>query len=107
MAARAASAAGAKRCEMPAPIQTQDEAQMNRRRSVSAIGLGFLLAGGSAAVPREEFAADAEPHRLLQPTRRRNARDVRNTKCSTSQWGSVEEVFNAVARQGFQYVRSA
>ena len=57
LAARAASAAGAKRCEMPAPIQTdQDEAHMNRRRQfLSAIGLGFLLAGGSPAVPGEEL----------------------------------------------------
>ena len=84
LAARAASAAGAKRCEMPAPIQTdQDEAHMNRRRSNSAIGLGFLLAGGSAAVSGEE------PHRLLQPKRRRNARDIPNTRCSTSQLGTA------------------
>ena len=57
LAARAASAAGAKRCEMPAPIQTdQDESHMNRRRQfLSAIGLGFLLAGGSPAVPGEEL----------------------------------------------------
>jgi hypothetical protein len=38
---------------------------MNRRRQFfSTIGLGFLLAGGAAAVPREEFAATAKPHRI-------------------------------------------
>src|ERR1700680_3889884 len=38
---------------------------MNRRRQVfSTIGLGFLLAGGAAAVPREELAAAAKPHRI-------------------------------------------
>jgi hypothetical protein len=36
---------------------------MNRRRQFfSTIGLGFLLAGGAAAVPREELAATAKPH---------------------------------------------
>ena len=38
---------------------------MNRRRQFfSTIGLGFLLAGGAAAVPREELAATAKPHRV-------------------------------------------
>ena len=38
---------------------------MNRRRQFfSTIGLGFLLAGGAAAVPREELAAAAKPHRI-------------------------------------------
>jgi hypothetical protein len=81
---------------------------MNRRRSLSATGLGILLAGGSAAVPREEFAADAEPHRLLQPnTPAQCPRCPQYKVFNVPAWGSVEEVFNAVARQGFQYVRSA
>ena len=38
---------------------------MNRRRQFfSTIGLGFLLAGGAAAVPREELAAAAKPDRI-------------------------------------------
>jgi hypothetical protein len=42
---------------------------MNRRRQFfSTIGLGFLLVGGAAAAPREEFAAAAKPHRALPPT---------------------------------------
>src|SRR5260370_31271733 len=42
---------------------------MNRRRQFfSTIGLGFLLVGGAAAAPREEFAAAAKPHRTLPPT---------------------------------------
>jgi hypothetical protein len=81
---------------------------MNRRRSVSAIGLGFLLAGGSAAVPREEFAAAAEPHRMLQPnTPVQRPRYPQYKVFNVPAGDSVEEVFNAVARQGFQYVGSA
>jgi hypothetical protein len=44
---------------------------MNRRRQFfSTIGVGFLLAGGAAAVPREELAAAAKPHafKLLEVT---------------------------------------
>jgi hypothetical protein len=39
---------------------------MNRRRQLfGAIGLGSLLAGATAAVPREVFAVTAKPTRCL------------------------------------------
>jgi hypothetical protein len=110
MAARAASAAGAKRREMSASNSDRlDEAYMNRRRQfLSAIGLGFLLAGGSAAIPAEESVAVAEPRRLLQPsTPVQRSRYPQYKVFNVPAGDSIEEAFNAVARQGFQYVGSA
>jgi hypothetical protein len=82
---------------------------MNRRRQfLSAIGLGLLLPGGSAAIPGEEFATAAEPRRMLQPnTPVQRARYPQYRVFNVPAGDSVEEVFNAVARQGFQYVGSA
>jgi hypothetical protein len=84
----------------------QDEAEMNgRRRFLRTIGLGFLLAGGTAAASGEEFTAAAKPQRTMPPI----APEQRpQYKVFTVQTGdSVEDVFNAVAREGFQYAGAA
>ena len=75
-----------------------------RRRFFSTIGLGFLLAGGAAAAPREDLASTAEPQRAPAPiTPERRAQ----YKVLTIPAGdSVEDVFNAVARENFQYAGS-
>jgi hypothetical protein len=69
------------------------------------MGLGFLLAGGIAAVPREEFAVAAKP----QPTFPPIAPEQRpQYKVFTIPAGdSIEDAFNAVARENFQYAGSA
>ena len=74
-----------------------------RRQFFSTIGLGFLLVGGAAAVPRDEFAAASKPHRTLLPTAPEHAR---NTRFSPSAGDSVGDAFNAVARESFQYAGS-
>jgi hypothetical protein len=77
---------------------------MNRRRQfLSAIGLGFLLAGGAAAVPGEESALTAKPtFPPIAPEQRPEY------KVFTVPAGdSAEDVFNAVARESFQYAGSA
>jgi hypothetical protein len=83
----------------------QDEAEMNGRREFfRTIGLGFLLAGGTAAAPGEEFAVMAQP----QPTSSPTAPEQRpQYKVFTVRAGeSVEDAMNAVAREGFQYAGS-
>jgi hypothetical protein len=72
-----------------------------RRRFVSTIGLGFLLAGGTAAAPAEEFATTARAPQTFPPIapERRTEYKV----CSIPAGDSVEDAFNAVAREGFQY----
>jgi hypothetical protein len=82
---------------------------MNRRRQLlSAIGLGLLLPGGSAAIPGRESVAASEPRRMLQSnTSVQRPRYPQYKVFNVPAGDSVEEVFNAVARQGFQYVGSA
>jgi hypothetical protein len=65
------------------------------------MGLGFLLAGGAAAVPREEFAATYRTLPPIAPEQRPQY------KVFTVPAGdSIEGVFNAVARENFQYAGS-
>jgi hypothetical protein len=71
-----------------------------RRQFFSTVGLGFLLAGGAAAAPREDLASTAEQRALAPVTPQRRAQ----YKVFTIPAGeSVEDVFNAVARENFQY----
>jgi hypothetical protein len=78
---------------------------MNRRRQFfSTIGLGFLLVGGAAAAPREEFAAAAKPHRALPPTGPEHRPEYKVLTVPAGD--SVEDAFNAVARESFQYAGS-
>src|ERR1700730_9405814 len=68
---------------------------MNRRRQFfSTIGLGFLLAGGAAAVPREELAATAKPHRIQAARGHGSVRDNCGFAASENQevalWHEVE-----------------
>ena len=76
-----------------------------RRQPLGAVGLGSLLAGVTAVVPGEGFATTAEP----RPTERPIPPEQRpEYKVFTVAAGdSVEEIFNAVAREGFQYAGSA
>ena len=69
-----------------------------RRQLLGAVGLGSLLAGVTAVVPGERFAATAKP----RPTGRPIPPDQRaEYKVFTVAAGdSVEEAFNAVAREG-------
>ena len=72
-----------------------------RRRFFSTIGLGFLLAGGAAAAPREDLASTAEPQRTLAPSAPQQRAQY---KVFTIPAGdSVEDVCNAVAQENFQY----
>jgi hypothetical protein len=75
-----------------------------RRRFFSTIGLGFLLTGGTAAIAREEFETNAKPHRIFRsiaPERRAEYRIL-----TVPAGDSVENAFNAVARESFQYAGS-
>jgi hypothetical protein len=74
---------------------------MNRRRQFfRTIGLGSLPAGGAAAAPREEFAATAKSRRTpsLAPKHRAEYKIF-----TVAAGDSVEDVFNALARESFQY----
>ena len=64
-----------------------------------------MLAGGTAAASGEEFTAAAKPQRTMPPI----APEQRpQYKVFTDQTGdSAEDVFNAVAREGFQYAGAA
>jgi len=77
---------------------------MNRRRQfLSTIGQSLLLVGGAAVVPCEEFAA-AKPQRPLLPIAPEHRPEY---KVFTIPAGdSVEDAFNAVARESFQYAGS-
>ena len=77
-----------------------------RRQLLGAVGLGSLLAGVTAVVPGEGFAATTAKPR---PTGRPIPPEQRpEYKVFTVAAGdSIEEVFNAVAREGFQYAGSA
>src|SRR5262245_58177574 len=80
---------------------SQGGSMNGRRRFFSTIGLGFLLAGGAAAAPREDLASTAEPQRTLAPSAPQQRAQY---KVFTIPAGdSVEDVFNAVAQENFQY----
>src|SRR5262245_19305540 len=81
-----------------------------RRRFFSTIGLGFLLAGGAAAAAREDRASTAEPQRTLAPIAPQQTlapiapQQRAQYKVFTIPAGdTVEDVFNAVAQENFQY----
>src|ERR1700686_1967249 len=79
---------------------------MNRRRQLlSAIGLGSLFAGVTAAVPREASAATEKSRPTFQspPPLQHPEYKV----FSVPAGDRVEDVFNAVAREGFQYAGSS
>jgi hypothetical protein len=77
------------------------EATMNRRRQLlSAIGLGSLFAGLAAVVPCEALAATEKPS--TRPAPRTEYKVV-----SVPAGDRIEDIFNAVAREGFQYAGSA
>jgi hypothetical protein len=74
---------------------------MNRRRQfLSAIGLGSLFAGVTAVVQSEALAAIERPPdpQVLRPEYK---------VLSVPAGDRVEDVFNAVAREGFEYAGSA
>jgi hypothetical protein len=76
-----------------------------RRQLLGAVGLGSLLAGVTAVVPGEGFAATA----TAQPTASPTASEQRpQYKVFTIPAGdSIEDAFNVLAREGFQYTGSA
>ena len=79
---------------------------MNRRRQLlSAIGLGSLFAGVTAVVPREALAATENPRPTFPatPPGRRPEYKV----FSVAAGDRLEDVFNTIAREGFQYAGSA
>jgi hypothetical protein len=80
-------------------------ANMNRRHQFfSTFGLGILLAEGAAAAPRKEFPASAKPQPTFPPMAPGHRPEF---KVFTVPAGdSVEDVFNAVARENFQYAGS-
>jgi hypothetical protein len=70
-----------------------------RRQLLGAVGLGSLLAGVTAVVPGERFAATAKPRptgRPIPPEQRAEYKVF-----TVTAGDSVEEAFNAVAREGF------
>ena len=71
-----------------------------RRQLLSAIGLGSLFAGVTAVFPREALAATEKPS--TRPAPRPEYKVV-----SVPAGDRIEEIFNAVAREGFQYAGSA
>jgi hypothetical protein len=78
---------------------------MNRRRQFfSTIGLGFLLAGGAAAAAREEFPTPGKPRRTFLPTA--PARRPEYKVFTVPAGDSIEDAFNAVARESFQHAGS-
>jgi hypothetical protein len=76
-----------------------------RRRLLGAVGLGSLLAGVTAVVPREGFAATATPQPTVPPIAPEQRPQYKVFTVSAGD--SIEDAFNAVAREGFQYAGSA
>jgi hypothetical protein len=78
---------------------------MNRRRQLlSAIGFGSLFAGVTAAVPRRALAATEKPRPTFPSTPPLQHPEYK--VFSVPAGDRVEDVFNAVAREGFQYAGS-
>jgi hypothetical protein len=81
-------------------------ANMNERRQLlGAVGLGSLLAGVTAVVPGEGFAATAKPRPTLRPIPPDQRPQYRVFTVPAGD--SIEDAFNAVAREGFHYAGSA
>src|SRR5262245_24743153 len=86
---------------------------MNRRRQLlSAIGLGSLVTGVTAAIPRKSFASTERASRTVQPVssaqRPEYSEQRANYKVlSVPAGASIEDAFNSLAGEGFQYVGSA
>jgi hypothetical protein len=79
---------------------------MNRRRQLlSAIGLGSLFAGVTAAVPREALAATEKSRPTFRSTPPLQRPEYK--VFSVPAGDHVEDAFNAVAREGFQYAGSS
>ena len=79
---------------------------MNRRREFfKTIGLGFLLTGGTAAITSEEFAVAARPYGTLPPIAPDKRPQYKVLRVPAGD--NLEDVFNAVAREGFQYAGPA
>jgi hypothetical protein len=79
---------------------------MNERRQLlGAVGLSSLLAGVTAVVPGEGFAATAKPCPTGQQTPPEQRAEYKVFTVAAGD--SVEEAFNTVAREGFQYAGSA
>jgi hypothetical protein len=76
-----------------------------RRQLLGAVGLGSLLAGVTAVVPGEGFAATAKPRPTERPIPPEQHAEYKVFTVESAD--SVEEAFNAVAREGFQYAGSA
>ena len=76
-----------------------------RRELLGAVGLGSLLAGVTAIVPGESFAATAKPRLTERPTPLEQRAEYKVFTVAAGD--SVEEAFNTVAREGFQYAGSA
>jgi|SRR5262245_43580814 len=74
-----------------------------RRQLLGAVGLGSLLAGVTAVVPGEGLAATAKPTSRPIPPKQRPEYKV----FTVAAGDSVEDAFNALAREGFQYAGSA
>ena len=76
-----------------------------RRQLLGAVGLGSLLAGVTAVVPGEGFAATAKSQPTGRPIPPEHHAEYKVFTVEAAD--SVEEAFNAVAREGFQYAGSA
>jgi hypothetical protein len=75
-----------------------------RRQFFSAIGLGSLFAGMAAAVPDDVFAAPEKARPALRPMPPEERPEYKVVAVPAGD--SVENVFNAVTREGFQYAGS-
>jgi hypothetical protein len=76
-----------------------------RRQLLGAVGLGSLLAGVTAVVPGEGFAATAKAHPASRPVPPEQRPEYKVFTLAAGD--SVDDAFNAVAREGFQYAGSA
>jgi hypothetical protein len=81
------------------------ESNMNRRRQVlSALGLTSLFAGVTALVPREALATSEKPRSTLGSTRAGQRPEYK--VFSVPAGDRIEDIFNTVGREGFQYAGS-
>jgi hypothetical protein len=76
-----------------------------RRQLLGAVGLGSLLAGVTAVVPGEGFAATAKPRSTGRPIPPEQRAEYKVFTVAAGD--SLEEAFNTVAREGFQFAGSA
>ena len=76
-----------------------------RRQLLGAVGLGSLLAGVTAVVPGEGFAANAKPCPTSRPIPAEHRPQYKVFAVPAGD--SIEDAFNVLAREGFQYTGSA